>query len=143
MLKNKKNIFIPILSAIIAGIICSIIVYSFMSQSSQEKSFDLYGTYQLNIRTIDNTEYLAVIPPLTDNTTKNINQFQWYNVDKKVLSQGTYKMNKKGFITFYVDGKSIATLFAINGKYYFVQKSLEPKEITQISKEPIVSSPLE
>lgn len=102
---------------------------------------DFYGTYQFDMRDLDNIKYLAVIPPLKGDTKKG--QFQWYNVDKKMLAQGTCKIDKRGFITFYVDEKIIATMFVGDGKYFFVDDTLETQEITRISKEPMVSIPLD
>lgn len=140
MFTKKKTIIISLLSALIVGVVCSIIVYESMSQSPQIGNYDLYGTYQFDIRNINNSEYLAVIPPSKSDANESEGEFQWYN-NKEMLAQGTCKIDTKGFVTFYVDGKSIATQFVINKKYYFVDSSLEPQEITKTSKEPMVFTP--
>ncbi|GEM_PF-6264232 len=53
----------------------------------------------------------------------------------------SYKIDAGDFVTFYVDGKSIATLWIVNKKYYFIDNSLEAQEIIKISNEAIVSTP--
>ena len=140
MFIKKSTIIISFLSALIVGVICSMIVYTRMSQSPIMDS-ELYGTYQFNIRNLDNAVYLAVIPPSKVDENKGKGQFQWYNVKDEMLARGICKIDTRGFVTFYVDGKSIATLLVINKKYYFVDNSLEPQEITKISKVPMVSTP--
>lgn len=113
-----------------------------MLQSLQMKSSDLYGSYQFNIRdNINNTKYLVIIPPLVSDANQNEGQFEWYDVNEKMLNEGSYKIDAEGFVTFYADEKSIATLFVVNKKYYFIDNSLESQEIIKISDEAIVSTP--
>lgn len=81
MFIKKNKFFIPILLTLVVGVVCIIAVFTLMLQPSQAKNFDLYGTYQFNIRDLDHTEYLAVIPPLAGSANKNEGQFQWYNID--------------------------------------------------------------
>lgn len=142
MLSKKKNLIILILSIIITGMICSLIVYTFMPQTSKAESPNLYGTYQIDIRNINNTEYIAVIPSLSGDNDKSESQFQWYNIDKKMIAQGFCKISKEGQIAFDVNGKNIALLYTDNGKYYLVNETLEVQEIIKISEEPMVSIPL-
>ncbi|MBA4685729.1 MAG: hypothetical protein H2184_01125 [Candidatus Galacturonibacter soehngenii] len=141
MFRNKKMIMIYLLSILVTGVICSIIVYSLTLQSMQIKKGDLYGTYQFNIRDLDNTEYLAVILPSAGDANEQEGEFQWYNINNEVLAQGTCKIDKGGFVTFEVDGNSIATIFGVDEKYYFVDDSIIPQEIIKISEEPMVSTP--
>jgi hypothetical protein len=140
LLKKGQKIIIPILSALVAGVICSIVVYTVMVQS-QAEDINLYGTYQFDLRDLDNTEYLAVIPSISGDSNKEDSEFQWYTADNKMVAQGICKIEKGRFITFYVAGNSIATICFVDGKYYFVDASLEQQEITKISEEPMVAIP--
>lgn len=141
MLSKKKIFIILILSIVITGTVCSSIVYTSMLQTSKIENSDLYGTYQIDIRNIDNTEYLAIIPSVSSN--KNKSQFQWYNIDKKMIAQGVYEINESGYITLDIGENNFAVIFIINGKYYLVNDSLETQEITKISEEAMVSILLE
>lgn len=144
MFSKKKNFIILISSIIITGMICSLIVYFFTSQTQKIKTQDLYGTYRLNTKNIDDTEYLAVIPSLSSDPTKNINQFQWYNTEKEMIAQGSCEINREGYITLDVDGNRIGILFINSlGKYYFINDTLEIQEIIKISEEPMVNIPLD
>lgn len=142
MLSKKKTFIISIICVIVTGIISSAIVYSFISQTSKIKNTTLYGTYQLN-KSIDNAEYLAVIPPLSTRDNESNNQFQWYNGDKKIIAQGVYEINKEGYILLNVNGKTIGIISVNNEKYYFINDILEIQEVTKISEEPIVFNPLD
>lgn len=131
-----------ILSTLFLGMTCFIlIIYTPKFQSSQAKNGDLYGTYQFNIRDLDHTQYLAAIPPLKGDADEREGQFQWYDIDNNMLHQGMCKIRKRNFMTFYEDDHSIATIFFADGKYYFVDDSLEPQVITKISNEPMVAEP--
>jgi len=138
---KKKTIMISLLSALVLWVVCLIVVYNL--QPSQVENPSLFGTYQFDIRDIDNTEYIAVIPPSAGDANESEGQFQLYNIDREVLAQGNCKIEKEGFVTFYVDEKSISTIFFIKGKYYFVDDLLEPHEITKTSEEPMISTPLQ
>lgn len=142
MYTKKKLIIISLLSALAAGIIFAIAGYAFALQSEQIEKADLYGTYQFHIRNMENIEYLAVIPPSSADANESKGEFQWYNIDQKMLAQGQCKIHKEGFITLYADGKSVATIFIVDKKYYFVDNLSEPQEITKISEEPMVSDEL-
>ena len=140
MLTNKKNILITLLIVLFAGVLFTLILSNNMSQASQSKHESIYGTYQLNINNLNNAEYIAVIPPTSD---ENVGQFQWYNIDNEVLQQGTCKINDDGFVTLCISNKDAATIFYTNNHYYFIDSSSEAKEITKISQEPIVCQPVD
>lgn len=142
MFIKKKTIIVSLLSALVIGVVCTMVVNKLILQSLQFKNSDLYGSYQISINeNINDSEYIAIIPPLESDANENKGQFEWYDVNEKMLNHGSYKVDAGGFATFYVDGKSIATLCIVNKKYYFIDNSLEAQEIIKISNEAIVSTP--
>lgn len=142
MIKINKMILL-ILSILFLGMVCFILIIYTPKFQSQAKNPELYGTYQFNIRDLDHTEYLAAIPPLKGDADKRRGQFQWYDIDNNMLHEGICKIRKGNFITFYENDHSIATIFFADGKYYFVDSSLEPQVITKTSDEPMVAVPIE
>ena len=140
MFTNKKNIFITLFIVLLAGVIFALIFSDNMPQASQSEHESIYGTYRLNINNLNNAEYIAVIPPISD---EDVGQFQWYNVDNKVLQQGTCKISDDGFVTLCINDKYTSTIFCTNNHYYFINNASEAREITKISQEPIVCQPVD
>ena len=80
-------------------------------------------------------------PKFQSSQAKNGDLYGTYQFNIRDLDHTQYLAAIPHFMTFYEDDHSIATIFFADGKYYFVDDSLEPQVITKISNEPMVAEP--
>lgn len=80
---------------------------------------------QINIRNMNNPEYLAVSESLKSVAKEGEGEFQWYKATQEMVKQGTCKIDKEDFVTLYVDNIIIGMIVITDDKYYFIDNSLE------------------
>lgn len=128
---KKKVIVTALISIFLTCVICILIFFAYKDRQDKAQQMNLEGTYEFNLDGVKG--YIAIIP--SDDGKR---EYQWYSLDDKMLFKGKYKMTKYKYATLYEDSKSIATIFVSNGRYYFVNESLEPEEIVKTADEAIV-----
>ena len=128
---KKKVIMTAVVSVFLTCVVCTLIFFAYKDKQDKAQQMSLEGTYEFNLDGVKG--YIAVIP--SDDGKR---EYQWYSLDNKILFKGKYKMKKYKYVTLYEDSKSIATIFVSNGRYYFVNESLEPEEIVKTADEAIV-----
>ncbi len=128
---KKKVIMAAVVSVFLTCVVCTLIFFAYKDKQDKAQQMSFEGTYEFNLDGVKG--YIAVIP--SDDGKR---EYQWYSLDGKMLFKGKYKMTKYKYVTLYKDSKSIATIFVSNGRYYFVNESLEPEEIVKTADEAIV-----
>ncbi len=128
---KKKVIVTAVISVFLTWLVCTLLFFSYKDKQDKAQQISLEGTYEFNLDGVKG--YIAIIP--SDDGKR---EYQWYSLDDKMLFKGQYKMKKYKYVTLYEDSKSIATIFVSNGRYYFVNESLEPEEIVKTADEAIV-----
>ena len=128
---KKKVIVAAVVSVFLTCVVCTLLFFAYKDKQGKAQQMSLEGTYEFNLDGVKG--YIAVIP--SDDGKR---EYQWYSLDGKMLFKGQYKMKKYKYVTLYEDSKSIATIFVSNGRYYFVNESLEPEEIVKTADEAIV-----
>ena len=139
MKKKYKIIVIAVIGAILIGSTSAFCVYEMMLQKTKITDKDFYGTYQLQPKNFE-AGYLAINPRVSSEKSDGQGEFQWYDVEGTIVAKGSCK-REESYMVLEADGKNIATLFLHSKKYYFIDSSLEPKEIVKISEEAIVAVP--
>ena len=128
---KRKVIVTAVISVFLTCLVCALLFFAYKDKQDKAQQMSLEGTYEFNLDGVKG--YITIIP--SDDGKK---EYQWYSLDDKMLFKGQYKMKKYKYVTLYEDSKSIATIFVSNGRYYFVNKSLEPEEIVKTADEAIV-----
>ena len=128
---KKKVIVTAVISVFLTCLVCTLLFFSYKDKQDKAQQISLEGTYEFNLDGVKG--YIAIIP--SDDGKR---EYQWYSLDDKMLFKGQYKMKKYKYVTLYEDSKSIATIFVSNGRYYFVNESLEPEEIVKTTDKAIV-----
>ena len=142
LLTRKKIIYIMIAAVIcifIFSVLIQLIPADNASRTHQRENDTPYffGTYQSN--SLDDAQYIAVIPPSSDEGRSG--RFQWYNINNVILQEGFYHIYKNDYMIFYMDGQKSAVIVDKDG-HYFLSDGSAPQELRKISEEAIVCRPV-